>query len=313
MGSRNTENKATNFNKEIEDLKKEIQGYRDERLVAVCKITSCFADLEEEYHEYPDPISQMVDFCGQLYQERQRWNLEVQRCNEEKGDEIWRQKQELAEKDRELGDIKMLLLEKDREIDEVKKLLLETDNKARTERSYLEEKFINCAEEMHRQEKYFKEKLQRQHEHYTEQLRNHDDARTTGNRDILDSLEGFGFATDDGLMMKYVQVNSLINDLAETYICDVAKIQAWRTGWGGAGPLARDRTPRQRFLLPSIIWSILVEGFFSMPYGFGLLGSGSGPRELFHAYLEWLRLYGEGVDTSCKSRRVNAPLSGFLT
>jgi len=303
MGSRDTESTVKDLKKEIEDLKTEMKVYRDERLVAVNKITSCFADLEEEYHEYPDPISQIVNFCDQLYRERQRWNLEVQRCSEEKGEEIWRQKQNLAEKDRELGNIKALLLEKDREIAEVKKLLLETDNKAKTEKTNLEETH-------RRQLKCLEEELREHHGLYLT-ARDCEDAQATVSRDIPNSFGDFGPETDDELKGKYCEVNRLIKDLSETFPFGLVSRYSYERH--DAKFLFRQGVRGLPFLLHSIIWGIVVDGFFSEPYGFGTLGSGTGPKTLVRLYREWLRLHGKG-DTSSKSRSMNArPFPDLLT
>lgn len=161
MGSRNTESRVKNLKKEIQDLKKEIEGYRDERLVAVNKITSCFAELEGEYHEYPDPISQIVDFCRYLYLERQRWNLEVQGCNEEMGEEIRRQKQELAEKDRELSDVKKALLEKDQRLNHIERFLLDKGEEAKKGKRRL----LRSDQGTYKQKNPFGEKPQQQQKH----------------------------------------------------------------------------------------------------------------------------------------------------
>ncbi|KAK4188861.1 hypothetical protein QBC35DRAFT_355502, partial [Podospora australis] len=62
--------------------------------------------------------------------------------------------------------------------------------------------------------------------------------------------------------------------------------------------LERDGMGAIRFLLRSIIWDEVMDGFFSAPFGFGVLGSGHGRNRLFQLYSSWRRVLDEDDATS---------------
>ncbi|KAK4209511.1 hypothetical protein QBC37DRAFT_430352 [Rhypophila decipiens] len=53
--------------------------------------------------------------------------------------------------------------------------------------------------------------------------------------------------------------------------------------------LAREKG-MQRHLLRSLVWSKIADGFFSAPFGFGVLGSGEGKQMLFELFMQWRKL-----------------------
>ncbi|KAK3312177.1 hypothetical protein B0H66DRAFT_485605 [Apodospora peruviana] len=54
--------------------------------------------------------------------------------------------------------------------------------------------------------------------------------------------------------------------------------------------LKRERG-RQQVLLRSILWSKILEGYFSSPFGFGVFGAGSGKKMLVELFLYWRKLF----------------------
>lgn len=55
--------------------------------------------------------------------------------------------------------------------------------------------------------------------------------------------------------------------------------------------LGRAGRLRSQFLIRSTIWAILREHFFGTPWGFGVLGPGSGQNELTRVYSTWWTLF----------------------
>jgi len=57
------------------------------------------------------------------------------------------------------------------------------------------------------------------------------------------------------------------------------------------GFLAREGKAQLRFLLRSTCWSIIIDGFFSSPFGFGAFGRQEGKKMLLNVYSTWQRLF----------------------
>ncbi|KAK0670104.1 hypothetical protein QBC41DRAFT_222423 [Cercophora samala] len=53
-----------------------------------------------------------------------------------------------------------------------------------------------------------------------------------------------------------------------------------------------------RFLLKHIVWSVIINGFFSAPFGFGIFGDGEARDRLFQLYVTWRRLVAPDHETT---------------
>lgn len=58
--------------------------------------------------------------------------------------------------------------------------------------------------------------------------------------------------------------------------------------------LAREGKSQMRFLLRSVCWSVLLDRFFSSPFGFGAFGREEGKKMLLEVYATWQRLFDPG-------------------
>ncbi|KAK4180621.1 hypothetical protein QBC36DRAFT_177263 [Triangularia setosa] len=56
------------------------------------------------------------------------------------------------------------------------------------------------------------------------------------------------------------------------------------------GFIKRNGAGALRFLLRHIVWNVIMNGFFSAPFGFGVFGDGEGRDRLFGLYATWRRL-----------------------
>ncbi|KAM7205434.1 hypothetical protein V8F20_003203 [Naviculisporaceae sp. PSN 640] len=55
--------------------------------------------------------------------------------------------------------------------------------------------------------------------------------------------------------------------------------------------LAREGKSQMRFLLRSVCWSVILDRFFSSPFGFGAFGREEGKKMLLEVYATWQRLF----------------------
>ncbi|KAK0669865.1 hypothetical protein QBC41DRAFT_390874 [Cercophora samala] len=58
--------------------------------------------------------------------------------------------------------------------------------------------------------------------------------------------------------------------------------------------LERDGKGQERLFVKALIWAMMLDGFFSVPYGFGALGPGGNGGPLFDLYRDWKRILEGG-------------------
>lgn len=112
--------------------------------------------------------------------------------------------------------------------------------------------------------------------------------------DLLDNSDDFRPATDDVLKVKYRKLKLLIDTITDPFNLGVSGVTHLSHRLDPSNFLSREGNKYLRFLLRSIIWSIVMDGFFSLPFGFGALGPTGGRQQLLDVYRAWLRLYSAG-------------------
>lgn len=108
-------------------------------------------------------------------------------------------------------------------------------------------------------------------------------------RDLVDNSDDFRPATDDALKARFCQLKLAIEIITTPHNLGVrAILQNERLD--PTGFLQRDRAALC-YLLRSLVWGKIITGFFSSPFGFGVLGSGSGKAALTHLYCAWMKIF----------------------
>ncbi|KAK3375524.1 hypothetical protein B0T24DRAFT_523904 [Lasiosphaeria ovina] len=108
--------------------------------------------------------------------------------------------------------------------------------------------------------------------------------------DLIDKGEDFRPVSEGTLKEKYRQLRLLVETTTEPFNLGIKSY----TSLGDLDPtefLVREGKNQLRFLLRSIFWTRLIEGFFSSPYGFGAFGPGEGGSMVFNLYCTWQRLF----------------------
>jgi hypothetical protein len=102
---------------------------------------------------------------------------------------------------------------------------------------------------------------------------------------------------DEKLKLKYRELQRLIESLAVMKAFRLQPGDKLPSKWDSNNFLGRTTVKGiTHFLFRSVIWKILMESYFSAPFGFGALGSGVGKQELIRCYSAWLQLIkGETV------------------
>ncbi|KAK3345746.1 hypothetical protein B0H65DRAFT_212984 [Neurospora tetraspora] len=110
--------------------------------------------------------------------------------------------------------------------------------------------------------------------------------------DLVGNNDDFRPATDDSLKIQYRQLKLCIDMVTEPINLGISGVPR---NLGKLDPtrfLEREGKNQLRFLLRSVVWQKIVEGFFSEPFGFGALGRGEG-REVLRGVVEgWRGLCG---------------------
>ena len=125
--------------------------------------------------------------------------------------------------------------------------------------------------------------------------------------DLLSQVDTFRPATDDILRSKFNGLASLVLRVAVTLEPLVARHSHFKrldpynvVSPLGVSPLG---VKRLRILLQSLIWETITAAFFSLPFGFGYLGSGPGRDTLLDMKVSWERLFApvrNGPGESCR-------------
>lgn len=162
------------------------------------------------------------------------------------------------------------------------------------------------------QKALFDENLQKSRSHYEEQLKSQRQAHElvlknnavhlqekikSLESDLVDNSDDFRPATDDSLKTGYGKLKLMVETITETFNLGVVTIPQD----GRFDPdnfLGREGKGQTRVLLRSIVWTKIIDGFFSSPFGFGSFGSGSGKTLLVELYTAWRKLFDDGSLTS---------------
>ncbi|KAK1773840.1 hypothetical protein QBC45DRAFT_386764 [Copromyces sp. CBS 386.78] len=122
---------------------------------------------------------------------------------------------------------------------------------------------------------------------------------------VMGSNDDFRPATDDSLKIQYRQLKLCIDMVTEPINLGISG--GVPRNLGKLDPtrfLEREGKNQLRFLLRSVVWQKIVEGFFSEPFGFGALGSKGEGREVLRKVVDgWRGLcgYGDGALSNGKT------------
>ncbi|KAH8656645.1 hypothetical protein BGZ60DRAFT_435013 [Tricladium varicosporioides] len=94
---------------------------------------------------------------------------------------------------------------------------------------------------------------------------------------------------DDKLKFHFQQLQTLVDSVVRKALTQ--KNQHFGQHLDPTDFIERAGNGKARFLLKSIIWKILKDQFFSVPYGFGALGSGQGYQALMVVYTTWRKIF----------------------
>ena len=154
-----------------------------------------------------------------------------------------------------------------------------------------------CEDDINSQKVSFDEHLQKSRSHYEELLRNNavhlQEKIKSLQSDLVDNSDDFRPATDDSLKTSYGKLKLMVETITETFNLGVVTIPQD----GRLDPdnfLGREGKGQTRVLLRSIVWTKIIDGFFSSPFGFGSFGSGGGKTLLVELYLAWRKLFDDG-------------------
>lgn len=139
--------------------------------------------------------------------------------------------------------------------------------------------------------------------------------------DLISQTDDYRPATDQGLRLKLQDLRNRIKNItvpSNLYRLSDAEGSSRLGGDGGgsamnllpfeldpSGFVARHESRDYQFILRSLVWKVLVEEFFSAPFGFGFLGPDEkqhpGRQQLLEIHRAWTRLY-EGSQAYRESR-----------
>lgn len=151
------------------------------------------------------------------------------------------------------------------------------------------------------QKEQYEQDIANQRNYYEQQLQHKDidcaHKIASLEADLLSNSDDFRPATDDVLKVKYRKIKLLIDTITDPFNLGASGVTHLSTRLDPTDFLPREGNKFLRFLLRSVIWGIVMDGFFSLPFGFGALGPESGRQQLFDVYRAWHRLYSAGNET----------------
>lgn len=115
--------------------------------------------------------------------------------------------------------------------------------------------------------------------------------------DLLSNSDDFRPATDDVLKVKYRKLKLLIDTITDPFNLGASGVTHLSNRLDPTSFLPREGNKFLRFLLRSVVWGTVMDGFFSLPFGFGALGPDAGRQQLLDVYRAWLRLYSAGNES----------------
>jgi chromosome segregation ATPase len=92
---------------------------------------------------------------------------------------------------------------------------------------------------------------------------------------------------DDRIKLRFKELKSKIEAMTSPSRLKLLREQQVHLHFDSSGFLYRAGNSNVRFLVRSIIWSILYEHFFALPFGFGVLGPASEKNTLLKAFEFW--------------------------
>lgn len=172
--------------------------------------------------------------------------------------------------------------------------LQQADQKRKEELKLQEAHFT---QELQRTSTYWDEELKRARQAHQQELKNHSVNLQTKIKslesDLVDNSDDFRPATDDSLKTRYGSLKLLVETTTEPFNLGTVTIPQD----GRFDPnnfLGREGKSQTRVLLRSIVWTKLLDGFFSSPFGFGSFGPAEGKKLLIEIYSAWRKLFGDG-------------------
>lgn len=171
---------------------------------------------------------------------------------------------------------------------------------------YASEKLqTDCAWREQNQRDHYERELATQREAYEQELQRKEaecaHRIASMEADLLDNSDDFRPATDDVLKVKYRKLKVLIDTITDPFNLGVSGVTHLSNRLDPTDFLSREGNKFLRFLLRGVVWGIVMDGFFSLPFGFGALGPDAGRQQLLELYRAWLRIYS----TSNESRKFN--------
>jgi hypothetical protein len=111
---------------------------------------------------------------------------------------------------------------------------------------------------------------------------------------LVDNSDDFRPATDDSLKFKYQQLKLAVETI--TYNLGAVAIPP-NSQLDPGSFLEKEGKTETRFLLQSILWEHIKDGFFSSPFGLGALGTGDGKKKLLDLYVAYRSLFDTDPST----------------
>ncbi|KAK3991432.1 hypothetical protein QBC44DRAFT_379679 [Cladorrhinum sp. PSN332] len=116
-------------------------------------------------------------------------------------------------------------------------------------------------------------------------------------QELMSKPDDFRLGLDGSLKTKYGSLKLIIETITSPWNLGTRAGADKLEKMDQTGFLERAGQDQWHFLLRSMVWARILDGFFSAPYGFGALGSGEDGRSLLGVYKTWKMLLdgnGEG-------------------
>jgi hypothetical protein len=320
----------------IRKLESQVSKHQDREATSTHRIRRYIEGFKRKYHEKENPIDQIIDFCDDLWKHQNTYYQLAETNRKElvnRTEHAQRLGNTLAIRETEIIDAKTAFRDKDQELRianrehkaVVQKHEKETENflltigqlneqiseiKSRNEaelrrirdehRSAFDQQQTDHAWTVQNQRDQYEQELMNQRSAYEQELQRKEvecaQRIASLEADLLSNSDDFRPATDDVLKVKYRKLKLLIDTITDPFNLGASGVTHLSNRVDPTNFLPREGNKFLRFLLRSIIWGIVMDGFFSLPFGFGALGPDSGRQQLLDVYRAWLRLYTAGND-----------------
>ncbi|KAK3951894.1 hypothetical protein QBC32DRAFT_238215 [Pseudoneurospora amorphoporcata] len=291
---RQFETQKAHSNAAIESIKRQHEADMTQLRQAAADHDSSMRSQKEHYEALL--LSQKDGYARKMEEQRLYYQGRIDSLNTKLADQAQAHQVELAQATQELKDAMSAL----RSTHQQELNRLETESNEQ----------ISALQTAHNQEIATKQKkhdqkvqrLNKEHARNVVDLR--EKVQSLENDLVMGSNDDFRPATDDSLKMQYGQLKLCINMVTEPNNLGISGVPR---NLGKLDPtrfLEREGKNQLRFLLRSVVWQKIVEGFFSEPFGFGALGSKGEGREVLRKVVDgWRGLcgYGDGALSNGKT------------